>query len=74
MSAFGYCFSLYKLCEDWYFFEQVTWWHSYLYVFRKYLIQLSVQTAIISKFHIVVSTVHIYQVIYVKIIPTIRSM
>jgi hypothetical protein len=34
MSAFGYCFSLCKLCEDWYCFEQVTWWHSYLYVSR----------------------------------------
>jgi hypothetical protein len=74
MSAFGYCFSLCKLCEDGYCFEQVTWWHSYLYVSRKYLIQLSAQTAIISNFHIVFSTVYIYQVIYVKIIPTIRTV
>jgi len=66
MSAFGCCFSLYKLCEDWYCFEQVVWWLSYLYVFRKYLIQLSVQTAIISKVHIVVSTLHICQVIFVE--------
>lgn len=52
MSAFCCCFSLYTLCDDWCCFEQVTWWHSYLYVFLKYLIHLSVQTEILRIFHL----------------------